>query len=510
MRCLVTLALTMAFSFSAQARKAPKFEGQLLTYGQMMSLSSAKRMKYLKDVTEILSMMEMTQRRNELADASGLQELKEKVALMMNMMAVFPQAEAAEPAAPAPAADLVPRWGAKGWECTGDNVVFDPTLGTCALQRTSGGLFKSKTLWFSPDTCPEGTIALSISARASRKCVPETSWSALSPERRFALLRGERYSGSIFRSDDDGPEKTKHVVLGGGTHNTDGTPVNPDPAASATTNGRDKPTGPAAAAPDQPAPGQCQAPELACSSLKPDERTKLIGEFRNDGASNYCIAGGYASQYDSPKKRVGKCKIPTELKLGPGSFKCGDPKKEGMCNPTLFCLGLKADDKLDQVRAKNAAIKKMLPDGYAEKFTALDGSTDKIKNIYYCVKRGQDMTEQCSQRMQEFIDGKNGVLQKGKNIGETYVACDPAKLKVSTALQDDWNSLREKTMGLYKGWCNNEKKQFTALFCTECKVFTERLMAVNSAAIGSACPQPQASAPGPGSPEAIREEPGAG
>jgi len=537
MRWLLTLAMVFAVSFAAEAKKKPaQFEGQLLTYGQLMKLSSTKRMKYIQDVRELLIYMEKAQGKYEISSNSEMRDLKEYVAGMLKMMAVFPEAAAAEADAPE-VTSMTPRWVAgQGWTCVGTlregiDIAFDPSLGTCAY-RQRVGMRSSKSFWFSPgrngeSACPtEDATAVFTDLRGSRKCIPNEAWSALSPARRRDLSSGERLNGSVFNTPrgKESPDHTMDIVLGGGTHKPDGTLVNPPagrppgeipPAGEGPIAG----TNISGGAPPTPAPA-CVKPTFDCENLDAAAKEAKIREFRADN-DNVCIAGGFFTTYRQGKKRVGNCDWKKEFRF-PGAanaIPCAG-KNEAMCNPAVFCLGLKVDDKLlDLARTDQAVTKSVSPDGNVENaLRILNGvkvktGDDKMVQSFLCAKVGQDLTEQCDKAMKAHIDGQVSGFTDKKPRGEKYIACDPTKMS-GLKKQAEWDAFAADVRAKYRQWCANTQQKFTALFCTECKIIADRIMAMNNAATGEPCvAAPAAAVPGApteGAPEAIPEGHGAG
>ncbi len=517
MRLLITLFMTLSVSFAVQAKPAAKFNGQLLSYQTLVQLPAKKRMQYLRDLGELLAVMEKAQSRYEVADNSSIQTIKEQIAFMMQMMAILPEAQAENAPVGTGSATTVPRtprWSGEGWTCVGQNVAFDPTLGTCAVQQTTG-FRRTPTFWFAQNTCPDNTTAVGAKG-GSRKCIPNESFFALSRERRRDVVKGVRYPSDYFQGET--AESTRDVTLGGNTHNTDGSvvqgtgrPGTPDPAI-AVAGGTVIPAQSVAVepAPNPARPAACVKPTFACNNLEDAAKNDLVSKFRSNRSSNVCIAGGFFSEYKTPEKKIGSCNVKREFKFTSKRAKACDKPNEAMCNPAVFCVGMKVDDK---VRAlvkgdKDPAIKAKLPEAALATAITVEGEADKILQIFVCAKVGQDLTEQCNVGLKAHVAGQKQILGKG----ESYVACDPTKMK-GMPIQDEWDELRKNVEKQYRQWCSNTQAEFTALFCKECQIIADRIMAMNDAATGEPCAAPagaRSATPGSGSPETIPEGQGAG
>ena len=521
MRLLITLFMTMSFSFAAQAKPAAKFEGRILSYQSLMKLTSKKRMQYMHDLAELLAVMEKAQTRFEVADNTAIEDLKEQIAFLMKEMALMPEASAANEVVAAPAGQpysLVPRWSGSGWTCVGANTAFDPTLGTCALQRRSG-LRQTPTFWHSPGTGPKGcppnlTMAVRQGRNGSPKCIPMEAWEALSADQQFRLKKGNWFPSDFFEGET--ADSTQHITQGRGEHRPDGSLIRPTGRPGA-------PDEPVVGGPPVPAPivaveparptapvVQCVKPTFNCSSLEDGAKNDLIGKFRRNKASNVCVAGGYFSTYKSDRKQVGTCNLQREFKFASGGSKKCDGPNQAMCNPTVFCLGLKVDDKVRNLMKTDPTVK--LTDAIIAKHAVdVEGSPDKLMQVFLCAKVGQDLTDQCNQELDKHIKGEKAVPGMGK--GESYVACDAAKVK-GVAIQNEWDILRKGVQESYKNWCTNNQAEFTALFCKECQIIAERIMAMNDAATGQPCAAAPAPAtaipPAGGAPETVPEGRGQG
>lgn len=535
MRRYLLVIITACCALTAQAKQAPlQFEGKLLTYQQLMTLAPAKRMTYLKHIGELLAKMEHDQRKLEVADYNYLEDIKqmkEQVAFFMRLMAVFPEANAQD------SGPRVPTWQAgTGWVCTGSGLAFDKRVGTCVVTRVVDG--KTVMTWpASTDysdagrSCPEGTRPFFNSNTGPRRCVPQESFDALSKQRQTQIGRGVQFPNNYFRPDD-GPEKTMADVLGAGTHNSDGSliatgdkpaqpaqpaPAKPDPAKPDPAKPDPVPPVADATKPEPPPAAQpnCVAPKFRCDD-QTNDRDKLIAAWRKRGnKDNACIVGGFFSEYKNPRnKAAGTCEPKTQLDLNGTKTSCAqpDPKKlkrgqkpppmKVLCNPLIFCLGMKVDDKLQKyVDGLEDPGRKTAIQNAISNAATIDGSSEKIVNIHLCEDIGQDLSERCNKKLEDHVAGRASV--NGMGVGEKYVACDSAKVK-GLPMQAAWDEVRKGIEDKYKSWCKGDKDEFGALFCNECKIIAKRIMDYNTEATGQACvpPAPGEAGAQPGAPEA--------
>lgn len=576
MRRLMVLMTALLMAFAAEARpKKTEFRGQLLTYGQLMRLSSAKRVQYLREVADLLVIMERSQQPFDVAENSRLQDMKEQLASLMRMVAVLPEAEAANPRP-----ELVPRWDgrAREWVCRGQNVAFDPALGTCA--QFKGGTIltdKDKSFLLKVGSCDAQTqVAITVEKgnRKYDKCIPNSAWEALSRERQSDLRAGTFYPPGRFKGET--ADSSKALTLGAGQHNIDGTrkdqapagpaapvattppvatalpantevkplgpnvvvtdmppdavfpaPSTPAPSANrpgevAATNTPDQPAvvqpikpeePPAAAEPAPPAaPTECVKKNFNCPAMSQAERDKLIRKFRVNANAKTCVAGGFFTSTKSARSTSKPvCEVVREYKFTNGkSKKCGKPN-EALCNPTVFCLGLKVDDKLKDLVKNDADVKKVMSEKTLKSAATDSSSGTQLLQLTLCAPSGQDLTANCNKVVENHVAGATSMFG-GKSRGESYVACDSARV-TGLALQDDWTKLRGEVEKFYQQTCDKGgEEDFNKLFCAECQIVADRIMAMNQKATGEKCPYGGSPAATPaGEPEtgdgkAIREK----
>ncbi len=577
--CLVISMMTWATSVQAQSKPAPnRFDGRLITYQQFMRLNSDARRAYLTELQDILVLLEQNQTRFQVASyESSSWKLKEQIASFLKMAELLPSA-AAETVGPVNVGQrrpAIPRWNSTEgkWICDpAPPYAFDPTLGTCIIQYERRGQMLSE--W--TGDCPGGQVAVKNRDVPTVRCVPQESWKALSKSRQKEIRTGVRFEPDFFDGEDsDFGRKYTH---GGGVYENDGSAVAGAPGA-----GIGSGTGPTAGTtPDKPEGGQVQGPQssaadvappivqppvcrlekLTCESLGEAQKKQLIAAFRKDTGADTCVAGGFfTKKSNSPARGKGSCELVKTMKVGPADAanpggvmnscaKDEATKKEtAMCNPAVFCIGLKATDKVrkqmldgingDRKKAMDAAIaaaaakkpmdkktKKRVPLTAAEKtaienqyvsltdqqissiYKTVDGTDDKILTMTFCAPISQELTKSCDTVLQDHLDKKRGAPGY---VGEgyEYVQCDPSKIK-GFPLQDEWNKLAQDTYEAYKSQCGNSgsNSKFRALFCEECNMVGERIFKANQKAVGTGCTDVASGAAQPAQPgagSAIRE-----
>lgn len=396
---LVITLMTWVGPALAKSKTAPnRYDGRLITYQQFMRLSSDARKAYLRELQDILVLLEKNQIRYEVAsNDDSVWRLKEQIAAFLKMAELLPSA-AAETIGPVNAGSrrpVIPRWNSlEGkWLCDpAPPYAFDPTLGTCIFQYERRGSMLSD--W--TGACPSGMETVKNRDVPTVRCVPKESWNALSRSRKKEITTGVRFSPDFFDGEDsDFGRKYTH---GGGIYENDGSTVagrpsdnsgpsaptagaQPDPAAPAappavpeeptapqtaepaTPPAAAEPAAPPAAEPPAAAPPAptCRLEKLTCESLDSRARQNLINRFRKDRAANTCVAGGFfTKKTQRPAKGKGSCELKKEIKIGPATDKfprgrfstCGkDPetkKDSAACNPAVFCVGLKATDSVQK------------------------------------------------------------------------------------------------------------------------------------------------------------------
>lgn len=559
---LSVIIAAMTLSTSTFAKSSQQYDGSLITYQQFMRLSTDKRMTYLQDLRDLLVMLEKSSTRYDVASYNGeggLNQLKEQIASFIKMAEFLPSASA-EPALPIGERPRlranVPVWNstARTGMCLVPEHVFDPELGTCV--RTHGGTTGVEALVNWTETCPSGYITASNRGLPTHRCIPDESYAALSNDRRKEIAFGQRLNPNIW--DGENAEFFRRYAHGANLYDNDGQRASPAPGnGTAVTQGTrpgDRPVGGAVQPPQSvaitPAPGDvsssaptparpepppasaansCRFQELSCQDLSASERTSLIARFRSDRNANVCIASGYFTRKNQrPQAGKGSCEIIKEMRQNAagGVKKCEKDaagKEQGICNPTVFCVGLKINQKVrDQMKrdahANNvrlaiarreqelrrklnaaetqqitAAVPQITDEKLNNALKTIEGSDQKLQNLSYCAPVSQDMTQACAAKLQDHIEKRTGV---SGYVGEgyDYVKCDPSKLK-GFALQNEWDKLREDTVNQYKSQCQqNANANFRALFCKECNEIGRHIFAMNQRAVGTGCAD---SVPGP-------------
>ncbi len=579
--CLVIALMTWATSAQAKSKAATnRFDGRLITYQQFMRLSSDARRAYLTELQDILVTLEQNQTRYQIASHDPTAwKLKEQIAAFLKMAEFLPSA-AAETVGPVNAGQrrlAIPRWNSTDGKWTCDPAPpysFDPTLGTCIIQYERRGEMLSD--WTSG--CPANTQEVRNRDVPTARCIPIESWKALSRSRQKEIRTGVRFSPDFFDGEDsDFGRKYTH---GGGVYENDGSAVAGGPGladtdATAGPKPGESPKGGEPQAP-QSSPGdvsgpvvqqpQPQAPiaepppapvcrfeKLQCEAMDSAKKKQAIEAFRRDTGADTCVAGGFfTKKSNTPARGKGSCELMKAMKVGPANDAnpngvmntCSkDPetgKEAAMCNPTVFCLGLKATPNvrkkmLDQINGDRRkametdlataaarkpvnkrtgkrpplteAEKKKIQDRYAlvtdqqldGLYKTVEGTDDKVLTMTFCAPISQELTKTCDTRLQEHLDGKRG---PPGFIGQgfEYVQCDPAKIK-GFPLQDEWNKLAEDTYKLYKKQCGAESNaSFRGLFCEECNLLGERIFKANQKAVGTGCTDTGSGTPQQGQP----------
>ncbi|MGE4130844.1 MAG: hypothetical protein AB7F86_04360 [Bdellovibrionales bacterium] len=518
-KTLVFCLMIATLSWGAQAKNAQSymnptsFRGEILSWQSFSKLPAKKQMQYLKDLRDLLSVMEKNQKSLGLVAANdpALQQLREQIAMFMNAISLLPQANAedatdaidendpgVQPPAPAKPDGMVPVWNEakKRWECNYKDVAFDSTLGTCAYTRSvrSGFFGRKQTFDFGTGECPDGSTAFYLGS-SSRRCVPGDSFDALSSDRRKSLAQGHRLHPNFFDGATS-PEATKELVLGGGTHNTDGTRVKP-------ADGSDPTPGPGNGASVDPRGAACVQPKFTCPSMSESARVKKIRDSKLD----HCISGGFfvdrkkvrgGATCEKPKASLKYIDNGKEVRLDlsretdPCLAQSPKGKPERLCNPVLFCLGAVINEDTAKKNKLNWADLKQ------DLTVKAAFSNDSIQPILLCARYDQNFTASCNTKFEQYTADDyrigQGPLSKMGNLdvtGSRIAACNPRDNDL-TPMMDEWNSIRDGLAKTFKSMCM-EKKEFQGLFCKECQVMGDRIYAMNKNATGdSGCPTGEA------------------
>lgn len=480
----------------AQSPKVSKRKANIavLTYRELMRLSSTKRRTYLRDMRKLLVMLENRQGKFEVAGPDA-ELFREQIAALIRAFEFMPQAQADPPSArarPAPAGR--PSWvEGKGWVCAETGLVFNARIGTCVL-----GTAEAPFEIFGDDPCPAGSQKVPDPGYALFDsywvCIPRASWDQLTPARQ-ANVAAKRWLPVGFFKGKDQAQTTAEVAgrpasgTGGVQPMADGTMPVGGAAADNTVPG---PAGSPLLGPDDVIREQRQAAALAntnapvepvtasedatcaegaftCQDIYDLKAADPNGEaylaaaaavnlFRADRTpgSNVCIWGGFFSSYPSPEKRRGTCSPVRSFPAGRASV-CG--ANETLCNPVLFCL---AND---------------------------DGNGGKVpqqKCVPYGRTVGYDITRRCNIWYEEVrTSGTSVVVRNGQTYNIPTTTCDPGvdvKFNNDVGLQEEWANMKATMDQQFAKWCMPQtgSANFQALFCSECKV----MAAIRARAVG--------------------------
>lgn len=516
------------------------FSGELLSYNQLRKLSREKRMKYLRDTVELLSMMESFNGQYVVADNAKIDEMREQVAQLIRLMQLLPEAEAeaGNGTTPFQVKDIIPAWTGTGWSC-GPGAQFDIRAGACFVQR---GYFTDFSLRPADSEgennndiyCPPGTKEVPHNTAVGRAaCIPQANWALLSPERRQAIQKGSPNFGLLNQS----PEEQKKQVLGPSRKSIlavapqpNAPPVSapqqqeqPQAVTTAATETPGESTAPAASEPAAPPnQEQCLPAYKTCDQVK--NREELITRFRStnkykDIDANVCAAAGFLSSYRGSIKKPSNCSIPTEYvftqtlpdgKKKSATLTCNSPNKV-ICNPALFCLVAKVEDKAGQPKdtlitlcADRKGDSKNLPltENCAQKYKSmLDGETVDYKDE----NQFRGLKGKALEAARAKVKRNYDLINKSKRE-----ACDPEEMAKNSIFKESWTELIEKTKKLRDVWCR-DNSDFAALFCRECQIVNDQIYKMNKDATGSGCAasttstEPAPQPPGGGAAGAVRE-----
>ncbi len=565
MRRLLFLMLLTLFCSSTLAKSMNRFEGRLLTYQQLAKLPPNKRMAYLKEVRSLIEYMEKKQRGIETAGLQNLKDQVASYIRELEVMPAAYAYTPPLPIVPS-FNKSTGRWECRGKNVefnpelgtcaftkpqessSHDQFVFSPNdrapldSTTLVLPGRSDGArhyipfdswmalseYRREELlsgirlpkdWFdrqaperrvhyvlgSGDYNIDGTRKpFTVNAGAAPSAPAVSSSPSSSPSTPVPTSSSGSVSSSVSPQAQVGPggqstsgSEAAKPEAGAAPQTAEATPA-PTPAAPA-----EPPKSPLA--PASASKPRCEIPKFACSNLSDKRRKELENEFRRDRSSNVCIGAGFFQTYRTANKRKGTCGSPTLLKkfdIGGYGYQC-KKANEALCNPTVFCLGLRGTPETIQKVAKQTKH----PAEVVEKnFKEVEGQSERILPTFMCARISQNLTATCDKMMQQYLDGEFGVGDiKGPGL---YQACDPLKVKGFKA-QDAWNEMAEGFYRMYNSWCKGEERiRFQALFCDECKIIAERVFAMNQKAIGTGCADAPVSSPSTApvdETEAIRE-----
>lgn len=443
MRILIGLLIALSCQGRAHAASSPI----LLSYGEVMQLSSEARIKYLNDLGELLALMEEKfEGRYQLAANDDSRHMRDQVASLMQMIRFMPEAEAA-PAATTPAeadySQFKPQWTGKEFSCGNDpRVVFDARVATCALLAPKISL-NGKDDIKSPQwkaKCPEGAHTVDVRRPfgflfGTSYCIPQASWDALSEPAKRKLGDGRLFDKDKFEAMKDADK----AALVGSTITDE-----PQGLGAAGAVGQN---GAAAPKPGQGAvPAQCKTPKINSPEYK-----KLVTDFRADALAEKCIAGGFFTEkkQNMTKAACEKRTAFPDPAIDGKQMKCG--ANEVLCNPSIFCLQI-----------KGVEFKK---DGKV-------GKSDILQAV--CVKDTPRLTRDCNAGYKARLAGK----AKARIANKKPEACDPATLDIPFLrgrFMDEFRKLKTDTENYFAKHCTGNDKGFLPLFCEECEIVGKRL-----------------------------------
>jgi hypothetical protein len=485
---LILLATSLTVYARTPARPAPR----LLNYREVMLLSKEKRVNYLRQMAGLLTLMEKTQHRYEIAGDYG--HLRDEVALLIRAASLWPEAAAATASSRDIVASVTPVWNekTKSWGCSQSTLArFDSQAGTCVITYSGAG--NAVTSDWERGTCPQGSRAVTSYttnwywSHVYDLCVPQASWDRLPQARQLALsttydfLPQDYFNGksreealTVIGLEPAKPvrqavDNKTGVGIGAGTVTSTGTVAGTSEAKPAEA----KPASDEAKAADGN-DAKCAAPEpnLTCRHLDGPTRDVLVARFRKSASGGECISGGFFSKYRGGVNRRGGCIVPRAFPDEKSSNRCDGGR--AMCNPLVFCLGV----DLSYKDKGGADVKGFLPE-----------------NI--CVPINQDITSNCEQQYQARIGHPLDAAKLEKDMAkrpdllaiakaQKARVCDPATDVKNLPFQDEYDKLVADLSANYKRLCAGDSG-FQALFCTECGIIGRHIFSMRRQAIGSGC-----------------------
>lgn len=411
------VSLTLLFTCVAAMAGAPATDrGLILSFEELRALSPSQREQYVQDLTEVIIALEKAQTNYEVAQSFQFEDIKEYIAFLQSG-ALLPQAHAD---APLPA--NIPRFDPKaGPVCEGTGLVFDPRVGTCLILRKDKD---KQTVDFGSLPCPDQSVQIAGYEKSTKLCIEKDSWKNLPPARQNEVRTGRFLSPDAFKGLSRADAEKLIGKVG------DVSAVNKAATAAATP----APT----PAPQSPPAHLCGTEKLACSSLSKPEKAALIAKFRADKTDNVCIYGGNFSRYQVSKrdpkqwKKAGTCDPVRQYR---GSEPCAVGKV--LCNPILFCVA------------------------------GVDPTDHEVKPARICERTGSNATVRCQ-----------AAFNKMKAEKDHHV-CDIEKDFPGKQAQESWSKLTKDVEAKYQKYCHGDLN-FQALFCEECKIIGEQLIAMNA------------------------------
>ena len=459
MRMLAGLCVVL-LGFGRAYAEAPLVEPTILSYGEVMQLSTEARIAYLSDLGELLALMEEKfQGRYELVATDDARRTRDHVAALIRMINLMPDASAEMFVQQASITDdysrVKPEWTGQDYACgNGRNVKFVPRFGTCvAVPPNFLNNSSSDPTSYGWKSCPKGTHATEIRSwkgwlpMGAYNCIPQASWDVLNDMVKKKLDKGSTFDEGAYAKMT--PEQKAAQV---------GVPITAEPgglgssgAVGANGAGRPQP-GSESGGPN------CKTPPTNSAEYK-----KLVDEFRREAKAEKCIAGGFFTdkKQNMTKAACDKKRVFPDHPVGPQNNQqlvC-DPN-EVLCNPVTFCLQVKGVSFTDKEGKKH--------------------STDVLQSL--CVKDTPRLTRDCNKKYKARIAGTDKISGKKAAFGDAAKkkteSCDPATLDIpflKGQFMDEYRKLRADTEQLYGAHCTGNDKSFLPLFCEECKIVNARL-----------------------------------
>jgi hypothetical protein len=542
----------------AHKRVPSKFEVKFLTYSQLTALPEKKRMAYIRDIAKLLVRMERMNSRFEVANnGMTLEELKERFAALEQWIALLPQANAADymrGVVQRNKSSGVLMWDGGQFVC-GEGYEVELAIPGCLKLNTDGSTMFSVSEREQNDSfnpCPDGKEIAhpdpSGAGRSVKGCMSVAGYNKLPEARREAIESLERNPGRdiwydplqymratpewqkqiAFGTTEDSNSQSNPAVAGNSSAAAPGSSpaaaAGPSASASASAEAAPAPlasspqsaaaalggaAAPLASSPESaaaaaaapfpaplpnaqapaaaPAPEQAAAPETPPEDPKADAclpepkscdeptdaagkkaKAEAIARFRKtakfgDVDANMCIVGGFMSKYETKSKAAGTC---SQVKsFGPAKCNPGWV----MCNPALFCHTTTGKDK--------------------------EGN-DKDSVKWFCVNKKEvkdgQWTAACAAKYTDRITNKGAIPEAKDQVGKV---CDPTKVKIPAAVQEEWNNMVAALKQMVDVWCGGGAQDFQVLFCRECEIIKAQVYKSMQYATGSGCGPKDAAAP---------------